>query len=473
MTSPRRTFPEDFLWGSATASYQIEGAYDEDGRTFSIWDTFSRTPGKVLNGDTGDVADDHYHRWPEDVGLIKQLGLDAYRFSVAWPRVQPGGSGAFNPAGIAFYDRLVDALLEAGVQPVTTLYHWDLPQELEDTGGWVNRETALRFADYAEHVAGALGDRISVWTTLNEPWCSAFLGYASGAHAPGRTEPASALAAAHHLNLAHGLAARAVRAVLGEATQVSVTLNLHVTRPENPDSADDVDAVRQIDAVGNRVFLGPMLDGAYPEDLLADTAHVTDWSFVQDGDTATAAVPLSVLGINYYSTSKARRYAGHGERLRADGHGDSDASPWVGADSVEFVPVPGPYTAMGWNIDPSGMSELLTTIGTRYPGLPLMVTENGAAFDDEVSPDGRVHDADRISYLHGHIDAVGAAREAGIDVRGYFLWSLLDNFEWGYGYDRRFGIIRVDYDTLERTVKDSARWYAELIRTGELPDIPA
>ncbi len=261
--------------------------------------------------------------------------------------------------------------------------------------------------------------------------------------------------------------------MLGDATQVSVTLNLHVTRPDNPDSADDVDAVRQIDAVGNRVFLGPMLEGAYPDDLIADTAHVTDWSFVQDGDAATAAVPLSVLGINYYSTSRARRYSGVGERLQADGHGDSDASAWVGADTVEFVPVPGPYTAMGWNIDPSGMSELLTGIGTRYPQVPLMVTENGAAFYDTVSADGRVHDVDRISYLHGHIDAVGAAREAGIDVRGYFLWSLLDNFEWGYGYDRRFGIIRVDYDTLERTVKDSARWYAELIRTGELPEIPS
>jgi beta-glucosidase len=473
MTSARRTFPEDFLWGSATASYQIEGGYLEDGRTFSIWDTFCRTPGKVLNGDTGDVADDHYHRWQQDIGLIKELGLQAYRFSIAWPRIQPGGSGPVNPAGTAFYDRLVDALLAAGVQPVATLYHWDLPQELEDAGGWVNRETALRFGDYAEHVAGALGDRISVWTTLNEPWCAAFLGYAAGVHAPGRTEPASALAAAHHLNLAHGLGARAVRSVLGEATDVSVTLNLHVVRPEDPYSDDDLDAVRQIDAVGNRVFLGPMLQGAYPEDLLSDTAHVTDWSFVQDGDTATAQVPLSVLGINYYSTAKARRFGGVGERQLADGHGDSSASPWVGADDVEFVPVPGPYTAMGWNIDPSGMTELLTTVGARYPGLPLMVTENGAAFYDEVSPDGRVRDSDRIGYLHGHIDAVLSAREAGIDVRGYFLWSLLDNFEWAYGYDRRFGIIRVDYDTLERTIKDSGRWYSQLIRTRQLPDVPS
>lgn len=473
MSSSQRTFPADFLWGSATASYQIEGAFDEDGRTPSIWDTFCRTPGKVMNGDTGDVADDHYHRWPEDVALIKDLGLQAYRFSLAWPRIQPGGSGAFNPRGIAFYSRLVDALLEAGVQPVTTLYHWDLPQELEDAGGWANRETALRFADYAEYVAGKLGDRISVWTTLNEPWCSAFLGYGAGVHAPGRADGEDALKAAHHLNLGHGLAGRAIRSVLGEKTQLSVTLNLHVTRPVDPGSAADLDAVRRIDAVGNRVFLGPMLDRAYPADLLADTASVTDWSFVKDGDEVTSAVPLSVLGINYYSTSQARHYSGEGPKLSADGHGDGAGTPWVGADDVEFVPQPGPYTAMGWNIDPSGMTELLTDIGSRYPDLPLMVTENGAAFYDVVSEDGRVRDEDRTSYLHGHIDAVGKAIDAGTDVRGYFLWSLLDNFEWAWGYDRRFGIIRVDYDTLQRTVKDSARWYAELIRTGQLPAVDA
>ena len=461
MTTPQRTFPPNFLWGSATASYQIEGAYDEGGRTFSIWDTYCRTPGMVLNGDTGDVADDHYHRWPEDVALIKSLGLQAYRFSLAWPRIQPGGSGSFNPKGVAFYSRLVDALLEAGVQPVTTLYHWDLPQELEDGGGWTNRDTALRFADYAEHVAGELGDRISVWTTLNEPWCSAFLGYGAGVHAPGRKSSLGG----------RGLASRAIRSVLGAATQLSVTLNLHVTRPVDPDSAADRDAVRQLDAVGNRVFLGPMLDGAYPADLLTDTASITDWSFVQDGDEAAIAVPLNVLGINYYSTSRARRYSGEGPKLQADGHQASDVSPWVGADAVEFLPQLGPYTAMGWNIDPSGMTELLTDISARYPDLPLMVTENGAAFYDEVSTDGQVHDADRVSYLHGHIDAVGQAIDAGADVRGYFLWSLLDNFEWSWGYDRRFGIIRVDYATQQRTIKDSARWYAELIRTGQLPAV--
>jgi beta-glucosidase len=261
--------------------------------------------------------------------------------------------------------------------------------------------------------------------------------------------------------------------VLGESTQLSVTLNLHVTRPVNPDSEADRDAVRQLDAVANRVFLGPMLDGAYPADLLADTASVTDWSFVKDGDEATAAVPLSVLGINYYSTSRAQRWTREAPKLQADGHADSDVSPWVGAEDIEFLPQPGPYTAMGWNIDPSGMFELLTDIGSRYPDLPLMVTENGAAFYDEVSDDGQVHDADRVSYLHGHINAVGEAIDAGVDVRGYFLWSLLDNFEWSWGYDRRFGIIRVDYDTLKRTVKDSGRWYSELIRTRQLPPVDA
>jgi beta-glucosidase len=312
-----------------------------------------------------------------------------------------------------------------------------------------------------------------VWTTLNEPWCSAFLGYGSGVHAPGVRSSLAALQAAHHLNLGHGLAGRAIRSVLGESTQLSVTLNLHVTRPVNPDSPADRDAIRQLDAVANRVFLGPMLDGAYPADLLADTASVTDWSFVKDGDEATAAVPLSVLGINYYSTSRAQRWTREAPKLQADGHADSDVSPWVGADDIEFLPQPGPYTAMGWNIDPSGMLELLTDIGTRYPDLPLMVTENGAAFYDEVSADGQVHDVDRVSYLHGHINAVGEAIDAGIDVRGYFLWSLLDNFEWSWGYDRRFGIIRVDYDTLERTVKDSGRWYSELIRTRQLPPLDA
>ncbi|BDZ42973.1 beta-glucosidase [Paraoerskovia sediminicola] len=402
---------------------------------------------------------------------IADLGLDAYRFSISWPRVQPGGSGEFNAEGIAFYSRLVDALLEVGVKPVVTLYHWDLPQELEDEGGWTNRATAFAFAEYARRMARELGERVDVWTTLNEPWCSAYLGYGSGVHAPGRTDGEAALAAVHHLNLAHGLACRAIRDELGESTRLSVTLNLHVIRPEDRGSDSDVDAVRRIDALANRAFLGPMLDGAYPEDLLADTAAVTDWAFVEDGDLEITRQPLDVLGINYYSTTKVRHFAGDGERAQNDGHGASAASPWVGADDVEFVTQPGPYTAMGWNIEPAGMTELLTSVAASYPDQPLMVTENGAAFHDEVSPDGRVHDPLRVGYLHGHIDAVGAAIDAGADVRGYFAWSLLDNFEWGYGYDRRFGIIRVDYETQERTWKDSARWYRRLVSSNVLPAV--
>jgi beta-glucosidase len=461
-----RSFPDGFVWGSATASYQIEGAVHENGRGPSIWDTFSHTPGRTLHGDTGDVAVDHFHRWQEDVGHINALGLDAYRFSISWSRVQPGGAGAFNEAGIDFYSRLVDGLLEGGVRPVATLYHWDLPQELEDGGGWPVRETALRFEDYAAGIVAALGDRVHTWTTLNEPWCSAYLGYASGVHAPGRTEPAAALAAAHHLNLAHGLAGRVVREV-APAAELSVTLNLHVIRPAS-DSDPDHDAVRRIDAVANRVFLGPMLDGAYPDDVRADTAHVTDWSFVLDGDEKLIAVPLDVLGVNYYSTTLVRAWDGVSPRAEADGHQPSTDSPWVGSPGVDFLQQPGPYTAMGWNIDPSGMTELLLRLHRAYPGQPLMVTENGAAFDDIVSPDGAIHDERRIDYLYGHIDAVGIATDAGADVRGYFVWSLLDNFEWAWGYDRRFGIIRVDYDTLQRTWKDSAHWYKNLAATNTL-----
>ncbi|MBD5786279.1 beta-glucosidase [Cellulosimicrobium terreum] len=473
--SSGRQFPPDFVWGSATASYQIEGAAAEGGRTPSIWDTYSRTPGRILHGDTGDVADDHYHRWAEDVQHIADLGLGAYRFSISWSRVQPGGTGPLNPEGVAFYSRLVDALIEKGVRPVVTLYHWDLPQELEDAGGWANRDTAYAFAEYARHMARELGDRIDTWTTLNEPWCSAYLGYGSGVHAPGRTEPAAALAAVHHLNLAHGLAASAVRDELGEQAKVSVTLNLHVIRPDDPNSAGDLDAVRKIDALANRAFLGPILDGAYPADLLTDTALVTDWSFVHDGDLELIRQPVSILGVNYYSTVRVRHYDGSGERAENDGHGASTHSPWIGVTDVEFVQQPGPYTAMGWNIEPAGMTELLVSVARTYPDQPLMVTENGAAFDDEVTvgADGtpRVHDDRRVAYLHDHVDAVGAAVDAGADVRGYFAWSLLDNFEWGYGYDRRFGIIRVDYDTLERTWKDSAHWYRRLATSSVLPGV--
>jgi beta-glucosidase len=476
MTTTRpsgRQFSDDFLWGSATASYQIEGAYDEDGRGPSIWDTFSRTPGKVLNGDTGDVAVDHYHRVAEDVEIMKGLGLQAYRFSIAWPRIQPTGSGEFNQAGLDFYSDLVDRLVAAGIKPVATLYHWDLPQPLEDEGGWANRATAYRFAEYATKLAEVLGERVHLWTTLNEPWCSAFLGYASGVHAPGVTDDVKALKAVHHLNLAHGLAGRAIREVLGEDTPVSITLNLHVTRAES-DAADAVEAKRRIDTIANEVFLGPLLDGEYPKEVFADTAHITDWSFVQEGDLELIRIPLTVLGVNYYSTGRVKKGTGVGAdpgKPGPDGHRASEHSSWVGADEVEWLPQPGPHTAMGWNQEPQGLVDLLLELRDRYPSQPLAITENGAAFYDTVSEDGRVHDEDRVGYLHDHIDAVGEAIEKGADVRAYFVWSLLDNFEWAYGYDRRFGVVRVDYDTQERIVKDSGLWYRELLRTRTIAPV--
>ncbi|HEY6793443.1 MAG TPA: GH1 family beta-glucosidase [Kineosporiaceae bacterium] len=451
------TFPPDFLWGAATAAYQIEGAAREDGRGPSIWDTFSHTPGRVLGEDTGDIAADHYHRWVEDLDHMANLGLSAYRFSISWPRVQPRGAGGFNPDGVDFYSRLVDGLLERNIRPAATLYHWDLPQELENAGGWPARDTALRFEDYARGIVDALGDRVYLWSTFNEPWCAAFLGYCSGVHAPGRTDPAASLAALHHLNLAHGLAGRIVRDLAPHGL-LSVSLNLHAVRPES-DSAADADAVRQIDALGNRSFLGPMLDGAYPADLIADTASLSDWSFVRDGDERTIAVPLDALGINYYSTLRVSKADDSDRRPGADGHKPSAHTCWPGADAVKFLPQPGPTTAMGWTIDPKGITDVLLRLHHAYPDLPLLITENGAAFDDVLAPDGAVHDVERIAYLRDHIEAVAEAREKGADIRGYFVWSLLDNFEWSFGYDRRFGIIRVDYDTLRRTWKDSAHWY--------------
>jgi beta-glucosidase len=470
-------FPPGFLWGSATASYQIEGAHDEDGRTPSIWDTYAHTPGKVVGGDHGDVADDHYHRTAEDVAIMARLGLGSYRFSIAWPRITPqvtaDALGPVNRAGLDFYSRLVDELLAAGIAPAATLYHWDLPQALEDTGGWTDRRTAERFGEYAAVVAEALGDRLSMIITLNEPWCSAYLGYAAGVHAPGRTEPAAALAAVHHLNLAHGLAVRAVREH-APGTDVALTLNLAHVVPEDPTSEGDLDAARKVDGLQNRVFLGPALSGEYPADVIADTASVSDWSFVLDGDLATIHQPLDALGLNYYSPTLVRRFDGPpGTKVEADGHGDGAGTPWVACEDVEFPVQPGPYTDMGWSIDPRGLRALLVRLHTEFPGLPLYVTENGAAYPDVVAEDGGVHDPDRIDYLRAHLTAVAEAIADGADVRGYFLWSLLDNFEWAWGYAKRFGIVHVDYDTLVRTPKDSALWYAGVIGANALPDTAA
>jgi beta-glucosidase len=449
-----RRFPIGFHWGAASAAYQIEGAWDEDGREPSIWDTFSRTPGKVRNGDTGDVAIDHYHRWAEDVRLISELGLSAYRFSTAWPRIQPGGRGSVNPRGLDFYSRLVDELLGLGVTPFLTLYHWDLPQALEDEGGWTNRETAYRFAEYAGYVADRLGDRVAAWTTLNEPWCSAYLGYSSGDHAPGRTDQAASLAAVHHLNLAHGLATQAVRASVGDTAQLSVTLNLSAVRAAT-DTPEDREAVRRVDGIANRVFLDPILRGTYPQDVLADTAHLTDWSFVHDGDLATINARIDTLGINYYTPTIVAAPDGSGRV--------AEVTQFPGCGDLSFPPVDLPRTVMGWPIDADAMHAVLLRVHRDYDGIPMIITENGMANDDYVGPTGEVRDPERIAYVSDHLDAAARAITDGVDLRGYFQWSLHDNFEWAYGYGKRFGVIYVDYPTQQRILKSSAHWYRDLI----------
>ncbi len=470
-------FPDGFVWGTATAAYQIEGAVAEDGRTPSIWDTFSHEPGKVENGDTGDVADDHYHRVGTDVALMKSLGVSSYRFSIAWPRITPQVSpdelGPVNEAGIAFYAGLIDELVGAGITPAVTLYHWDLPQALQDAGGWTDRRTAERFAEYAAVVAQRLGDRLSMVITLNEPWCSAYLGYAAGVHAPGHTDPAEALTAVHHLNLAHGLAVRELRRVRPELP-VALTLNLGAIRPAS-DSAADADAARRVDGQQNRVFLDPTLSGHYPADVLRDTAEVTDWSFIRDGDLELIHQPIDALGLNYYSpTEVAGREPGTGQAGTDKSRGPSGdaASPWIACQDVDFRELPGPRTAMDWPIDPTGLTDLLVRLHTEHPGLDLYVTENGAAYPDELTEQGSVVDTDRIAYVRAHLAAVHAAIQAGAPVRGYYLWSLMDNFEWAYGYTKRFGIVYVDYGSQQRTVKDSGHFYAGVIAANAVPTEP-
>jgi beta-glucosidase len=462
----RLTFPQGFVWGTATASYQIEGAAAEDGRTPSIWDTFSHTPGKVFAGDTGDVAADHYHRYRDDVALMADLGANAYRFSVSWSRIIPTGSGPINPAGVDFYSRLVDELLGRGITPTLTLYHWDLPQELQDAGGWTNRDTAYRFADYASSISAVLGDRVNLWTTLNEPWCSAFLGYAAGVHAPGHTNGAEALAAVHHLLLAHGLGVSALRSTLPSTAQLSITLNPAVARPAT-DSAADVAAAWKVDGLQNRIWLDPLFRGVYPDDVREFTASITDWSYVLDGDLTIIAAPIDVLGVNYYNPVVVEHYDGSAARAHADGHGDAAGETWPGCHDVQFLDRPGRHTAMGWPVDASGLDELLGRLWRDYQH-PMAITENGAAYDDAVEADGTVHDVERVRYIREHLQAVHRAIADGIDVRGYYLWSLLDNFEWAYGYSKRFGIVRVDFDTQQRTVKDSGLFYSEVVRTGRL-----
>ncbi|MGD9956671.1 MAG: GH1 family beta-glucosidase [Candidatus Nanopelagicales bacterium] len=454
-----RQFPEGFVWGAATASFQIEGASTEDGRGASIWDTLCAKPGAILDGSDGTVACDHYHRWESDLDLLQSLGLAAYRFSIAWPRIQPAGS-ALEDRGLAWYDRLVDGMLARGIEPYATLYHWDLPQWLEDKGGWRNRDTAYRFAEYAAVVQHRLGDRVKKWATLNEPWCSAFLGHASGEHAPGRTDPAEAVLASHHLLLGHGLAAQALHGGRRPA-EVGIVINLYDVAPAS-DAPADVEAARRLDGQQNRWYLDPVLKGSYPEDVVADHARFTDMSFVQDGDLETISSRLDWLGINYYSSFVVRGLDAPAEPVPG-----ARPTPWIGTEDIEVVPNDAPKTHMGWDVVPEGLTKTINRVHTEYGPIPLYITENGSAWEDEVV-DGEVHDVPRVEYLDAHLGACLDAIEAGSDLRGYFAWSLLDNFEWAWGYARRFGIVRVDYDTQERTPKDSAKRYAEIAATNSI-----
>jgi beta-glucosidase len=453
MDEPMPRFPAGFHWGVATAAYQIEGAVDEDGRGVSIWDTFCQRPGAIADGQTGAVATDSYHRWEQDVGLLAGLGVTAYRFSIAWPRVQPEGRGAVNPAGLDYYERLTDALLAAGITPVPTLYHWDLPQPLEDDGGWMNRATAQRFADYAAIAAGRLADRIGLWITLNEPFIVTALGYSLGLHAPGRALMLDGLPTAHHQLLGHGLATTALRAA--GARQVMLTNHYSPAWPASPSPADR-DAARAYDILNNRMFTDPVLLGRYPD--LAPYGlggpggpdgddPASGLACVRDGDLPVISARLDGLGVNYYNPTSLSAQPGSPLPFQAE-------------------PIPGyPVTGFGWPVIPAGLTELLGQLAERYgPALPpLYITENGCSHDDRPAADGTVDDQFRIDYVDAHLRAVHAAMTAGADVRGYFHWTLADNFEWNEGFRQRFGLVYVDHATQARLPKRSYRWYRDLI----------
>jgi beta-glucosidase len=447
MSEPIPPFPPGFTWGVSTASYQIEGAVSDDGRGTSVWDTFSHTPGRVRDGDTGDVACDHYHRYPEDVALMAHLGVGAYRFSVAWPRVQPTGAGPANSAGLDFYDRLVDALLDRNIDPLVTLFHWDLPQPLEDAGGWLNRDTSARFGEYAELVAERLGDRVKLWITLNEPVVVTSLGYVLGTHAPGRTGVPNALPVIHHQLLGHGLAAAAIRrhSTAGVSLANNYSPAWAVGSDGRPETATDDDRATAAfyDLYHNRMFTDPLLVGAYPDGFEALSTVDID-SLILDGDLAVISAPLDALGLNYYRPA-AIRAAKPGDDL-----------PFALVDLTGYD-----VTGFGWPVVPDGLREtLVTLLHERYPGAlpPLWITENGCAYPRAID------DKDRVSYLDSHIRAVRAAIDAGVDVRGYCVWSLLDNFEWAEGYSQRFGLVDVDFATQQRTPRASYRWYRDLVR---------
>ena len=445
-------FPAGFVWGTATSAFQIEGASREDGKGPSIWDTFCRQPGRVVDGATGDVAIDHYHRHREDLALLAELGYGAYRFSISWPRVLPQGRGTVNRAGLGFYDQLVDEALELGLEPYPTLYHWDLPQALQDEGGWPARATADWFSDYAALMIDRLGDRVTRWATLNEPWCAAFLGHFAGVHAPGVQNARAAVAASHHLLLGHGLATAAMRAARPDA-QVGIVVN-----PAPVIGLDGIgdDAVRRIDGLRNRWFLDPVLTGAYPKDVLDDLAAVLD-DLIEPGDLETIAAPLDWLGVNYYHD------------LLFEPPAEPEPWPYPFVPPAHLAARTDLVTDLSWPVTPDGLADLLRHLRDTYPGLPpLAVTENGAAFTDPLI-DGRVADDRRITYLAGHLEALESAMDDGVDVLGYFVWSAFDNLEWHDGYRPRFGVVHVDYETMVRTPKDSALWLREVIDTSRPP----
>jgi beta-glucosidase len=444
-------FPAGFLWGAATSAYQVEGATREDGRGESIWDRFAHTPGRVAAGETGDTACDHYHRWPSDVRLMAELGLTAYRFSIAWPRIQPDGTGPVNRAGLAHYDRLVDALLAHGITPMVTLYHWDLPQPLQDRGGWRNRDVVERFADYADACFAAYGDRVTLWVTQNEPWIVGVLGHRLGLHAPGERDLAGMVRAMHHLLLGHGRAVQALRA-RGRDGRAGVAFSLFPHYPAS-EATEDVEAAHGSDGYVNRWFLDPVLRGRYPTDMVRRyRTLIGPLDMVRPGDLDIIGAGADFIGVNYYTPRVVR------------------AAPGRPPFDWEVLPPPGdaPVTDLGWHIAPEALTDLLLRLRADYGDLPVLVTENGAVFDQGPDAGGRVRDPGRVRFLRDHLAAVHAAIGHGVDVRGYFHWSLLDNFEWAMGYAPRFGLVHVDYRTQTRTIKDSARYYARVIAANAL-----
>jgi beta-glucosidase len=448
-------FPSDFMWGSATSSYQIEGASTEDGRGATVWDVFCDTPNKVINGDNGDVACDHYHRYPHDIALMKSLGLKAYRFSVAWSRILPNGIGTVEPRGLAFYDRLVDTILQADITPMLTMFHWDLPQALEDKGGWANRAVLDGWTQYAQVLSEKLGDRVKIWATHNEPWCASILGYVIGEHAPGHHDWKKGLAAAHHLMLSHGIAIDILRQNVPDG-QHGIVLNLNPAYATN-DSDSAKTAMQRFDGYFNRWFLDPIFKGEYPADLWA--FYGDDVPTVHEGDMALISRPIDFLGINYYS--------------RAIFEGiNTDMPQNVPIDRLQLVGArtDNPYTAMDWEVYPEGLYDLLMRVNDDYAPKAFYITENGCAYEDVISDDGCIHDVERVAYYAAHVAQCERLLEAGVPLKGYFAWSLMDNFEWAWGYSRRFGITYVNYATQERILKDSALWYKDVIARGGIAE---